>query len=418
MTAPTRWRGLLLWAAFVIFCGVAMAYTPLSDMKLPIIGKLTYYQVLLAFAALMGAGGLLRVAGGPERSVSRTMCRLLIAYMLFELLFVAPVALFAGSASVTAVLETMAVRFTWVLFPVLLALASDDKARTIASGTVIVVAACLMLWGLYLAATGGGGYYLDGAEVRFRILYGSATLLFAWPFVLAMAGVVSRRLTVLLIVISLVGLVLTNHRTGMIAFALAGVACVLLSGRARQLVAWLVPLGLAAAIGVALVGQRGASIFGYTFAHLFDFSSGNGADRLMRWRLAAEFFTARPINDYVWSWRYYLVNLAQPYQPHNFALEIAVTEGLAGIVFYLAVLTAPLRAAWAWVRRDAIARALFAYIFIYIAFSVGNANWYLPLNFALLVGGVAGLTARVDQLRRADAAGELDGSGTGPGVPA
>jgi len=393
-------RRLVLWVGFVAFCTLAMAYLPFADMALPVIGHVTYYQVLLLGAALAGALPLLRMAGSPERSRSRTVSRIIVAYLLFEVLIVIPVAISLGGAGVSLILDTAAIRFTWLLFPVVVAICADRTARKRAGAVVAVAAGALALWGVYLAATGGGGYYLDSGELRFRILYGGATLLFAWPFALAASGAVSRKLTIALLGVSLVGLTLTNHRSGLIAFAITGVLCVVMSGQVRRLVPWIVPAALIAAVAGLLWGQQANSIFGYTLTHLFDVVSGNGADRLMRWRLAWEFFTTHPINDYVWSWRYYLVHLQEGYQPHNFALEIAVTEGVAGLAFYASVLGVAFRDAWKWGRKDAEARALIGYLVAYLVFVFANASWYLPVNFALMVGGVAALVARIDHLRK------------------
>jgi O-antigen ligase len=330
------------------------------------------------------------------------MCRILMAYLVFELLIVIPVAVWLGTTTVTAILGEVAVRFTWMLFPVVLTLCADDRARRAAGAVAAVAAACLAVWGVYSAATGGGGYLLDPGDLRYRVLSGGAMLLFAWPFVLAASRAASRRYSAALLGVSLVGLALTNHRSGLIAFAIAGLACVAMSGQIRRLVPWIVPVASISTVAWLLWGRQASSDFGYTLSHLFDVSSGTGADRVTRWGLAWNFFASRPLNDYVWSWRYYLVYVQEAYQPHNFALEIAVTEGLAGLIFYGSMLTTALRGAWSWGRKDPEARALIGYLIAYLVFVFANANWYLPVNIALLIAAVAGLAARVGQLRAAE----------------
>ena len=409
MTSGAVTRRLLLWTAFVIFCTLGMGYLPFAYEKLPIVGHVTYYLVLLLVCGLLGATTLISVASRPEPSKGRTMCRILIAYLVFELLVVTPVALWLGTATLTAILDTMAVRFTWLLFPVMLALCADDRARRVAGGVAVAAAVCIAVWGLYLAATGAGGYYVEDGATRWRILYGGATLLFAWPFVVAASRAAPRRYTAALLGVSLVGLALTNHRSGVIAFAIAGVACIAMSGQIRRLVTWIVPVTLIATVAGLLWGQQASSVFGYTLSHLFDVTSGTGADRVMRWRLTWDFFASRPFNDYVWSWRYYLVYVKDAYQPHNFALEIAVTEGVAGLIFYGSMLASALRGAWNWGRKDAEARALIGYLIAYLVFVFANANWYLPNSIFLFVGAVAGLAARVDQVRAAEVSGVPNG---------
>lgn len=404
---------LALWAGFVAFSMAAMIDIAFLDQKLPVVGKLTVYQALLGLTGLLGAGTLLRVAGGPRASAGRTAARIVIAYLLFELLAVIPVALWLDSAPPTQVLHVAAVRFTWLLLAVMLVIAGNDGVRKAASMVVIAAAVALVLYGTYLAVTGGGGFYREYGDVRFRILYGGATLLFAWPLMLAASGAVPARWTPLLVGVSLLGLTFTNHRTGFIAAGVAVIAVLAMAGRIRRLAPLLVPLALVGVIVAILAAPQLGDVFGYTLSHLFDIKSGNGADRLMRWRLALDFFAARPVNDYLWSWRYYLIDLPLAYEPHNFMLEIGVTEGIAGMAFYGSLIGFAFKRAARWVRHDAEIRALVGYLIAYLVFCFGNASWYVPVNFALLVAGVAMTVSRADQL-----AGMAAHEETAPAAPA
>jgi O-antigen ligase len=394
------------------FCVVGMADPQFAYAKLPIVGRVTVFQTLLAFAVVLGLVTLLRLAGSPERSITRTMCRIVLAYLLVELLLVIPVALGIGDTKLTVIVGTMDVRVAWLLFPVVLAICADERTRRRAGAAAVIAAACVAAYGVFASATGGGGYYLEFGVMRYRVLQGSAFLLFAWPFVLAVSGAVSRRYSVAFLVLASVGLVLANQRSGLIAFAVAGLVCLGMSGQYRRILPALVPITLVAAI-VALLWERQAnSVFGFTLSHLLDISSGNGADRLMRWRLAWDFFVSHPFNDYVWSWRYYSTYLSDAYQPHNFVLEIAGREGVVGLAFYGSMLWAVLRGAWNWGRHDAEARALIGWLVFYVVFSLMNANHYLPTSLPLLVAATAALASRVDWLRR------VGGHGTSPDVPA
>jgi O-antigen ligase len=404
MSSGAPSRRILLWTVFVVFCTITMIDASVGYTVLPVVGKVSYFQVLLLGAGLLGFGTLLRVGGDPRRSGARTMCRIIIAYLLFELLVVIPVAVWLDRATLPAILNAMSVRFTWLLFPVVLTLCADERARRVAGAVAVLAAACLAVWGVYSAATGGGGYYFEEGVSRWRVLslgFGGL-LLFAWPLVLALSRAAPRRYTAALLGISLVGLALTNSRSGLIAFAIAGLACIAMSGQIRRLVPWIVPAGLIAMVVGFLWGQQATGAFSYTLSHLFDVGSGNGADRLTRWRLAWDFFASRPFNDYVWSWRYYLVHLNNPYEPHNFVFQIGVYEGVAGLIFYGSVLTTALRGAWNWGRKDAEARVLIGYLIAYLVFCLLNTNWYGRGCIPLLIAAVAGLVARADQLRAAD----------------
>lgn len=407
MSSGALTRRLVVWAVLVTFCTLGMGYTQLPWTKLPALGTITYFEVVLLLTGLLGVGPLFRFAGATERSGARTMCRILIAYLAFELLVVLPVAVWLGTAKPTAIMSEMAVRFTWLLFPMVLVMCADDRTRRRAGMLVVIAAVGLAAWGLYSAATGGAGYYLESGELRYRVLYGGALVLFAWPFVVALSQDIAHRSTIPLLAISLVGLVLTNMRSGYVAFAIAGLACLVMSKQIRRIVPWIVPAALIAIVAWLLWGRQVGDALGYTMSHLLDFSSGNGADRVMRDVLAWDFFVKYPFNDYAWSWRYFLVYVHDGYGPHNFLLNVAVTEGVAGLAFYGSVLTVVLRGVWKWGKRDVVARALGAYLIFYLVFALGNATWYIPVDAPLFIAAAAGLVARVDQLRAAEASDDL-----------
>ena len=408
MTSGAVRRRLLLWVLFVGFCALGMAQLDYTSLK--VFRNVTYFDCMLVVAVLLGLGTLLRLAGASERSVTRTMCRIVVAYLLYELLAVIPVGAWLGTASLMQILGSMAVRATWLLFPVMLTVCADERARRLAGAATVIAAACLLAWGAYAAATGGGGYYMELGEMRYRILSPGAPLLFFWPLVLALSGAAPRRYTTALLVIAGAGLMLNNQRSDLIALAVAGLVCLVMSGQIRRILPVMVPVALLATIVALIWARQLSSVFGWTLAHMAD-TSGTGADRLMRWRLAWDQFSSRPFNDMVWSWRYYLSYT--PYESHNFALEVATTEGLAGLAFYGSILWTALSGAWSWGRRDAEARALIGWLVAYVVYSLLNANHYLPISMPLLVGAFAALASRVDWLRRASGQGSDSHVATG-----
>ncbi len=395
------WR-MVVWAGFVACCAFAMA----SDGVPPDVGFaagpfwVSIYDILIVGAFAFALGDMLRAFTDRTPSATRTVARVLFAYMLYLALIVIPVGMGLG-LGLNHVIHGMTVRLVWLLVPTVWALCRDERTMRIAGMVPVIAAAGLAAWGVYFAATGGAGFYYESGDLRFRVLWGGATLLFAWPFALAMSGAVSTRLTVALGGISLVGLALTNHRSGFVAFALVAVFLLVASGRWRRALIWAVPLALAAIIVGLLAESQLQRVFGYTISALLDFTSGNGADRLVRWNLALQSFLSRPFNDYIWSGTYYLVHLQDPYPPHNFVLEIAVNEGVAGLAFYGVVLWTALRAGWRWIRLDAVMRALVGYVIAYLAFSAANATLYQLATAPLLAAAIAGIVVRAVQLRAA-----------------
>ena len=369
-------------------------------MLLPVIGPADLSHILVSVVVLSGFGALLSIAGSSEKGIARTACRAILAYSLYEVLLVLPVALWLGVASPKLIVATMSVRATWLLFPLVVLVTREAQARRLAGIVPVIAAIGVVAWGVYSAATGGGGYYVEAGELRYRVLFGSAALLVAWPFVLAVSGSASSRYNSPLLAVALVGLLLTNHRSGVVAFVVAGVVCLAMSGRVRRIVPTVVPLMLSAIVVYILWGRELSTALNYTFLRLLDSGSPNAVDRLLRWRLAGDFFLTHPFNDIVWSWRYYSGYLSNPLRlPHNFALEIAIQEGIAGLVFYGSMFWIVVRGTWSWGRRDAVARALIGWLVTYVMFSLFNANHYLALSMPLLVGALAALAARADGLQ-------------------
>lgn len=404
---------LLLWILVVAFCAVGQAYLPFAGLR--VIGPVSLLQVLLVATASLGLAPLLNLAGGPERSITRTTCRIVVAYLLFELLAVIPVAIWLGSAGLFTILGTMGVRVSWLLFPVMLSVCEDERARRLAGTAASIAALGLVAWGIYVAATAGGGYYMEFGEARYRILPGMTFLLTVWPLVLAASGAIPRRFVIPSFGVAAAGLALTNHRSAVLAFVVSGAVCLIMSGHLRRVLPILVPLALGTLIVGTLWSSQASSAFAYTLSHLLDFSSGNGLDRVRRWGLAADFFLSNPFNDLVWSWRYYSVYVRDAYQPHNFLLEVAVTEGLVGLTFYGTMLWTPLRAAWARGREDPEAQALIGWLVAYTVFSLLNANHYLGPSMPLLVGALAALVSRVNSF--AHVSSKTSGSRMAPHGP-
>jgi O-antigen ligase len=200
----------------------------------------------------------------------------------------------------------------------------------------------------------------------------------------------------------------------MVAMGVAALAGLAASKRLMRVVAWAIPVALLALMVYAVWGDRLGSVYGYTVSHLLDMGSATGADRMRRWGLAWDFIRTHPFNDYVWSWQRYLLHLTAGYEPHNFVLEVGTTEGIAGFVFYAAILSTAARTAWKHLRDDAQTRALACFLLLYVVFSTGNTNWYSYDSLPLFVAVIAALAARADSLRhdsaRLPVTGEIAGT--------
>jgi len=381
------------------FCVAGWAYVPNAHATL--VGNIQYFQVLMVFAIVLGSGPLLRAVGSPHLR-QRTITRIILAYLLYELLLVFPVALWLDTTDAETIIAEMGIRVAWLLFPVVLTICEDPRARRLAGAAAVVAAVCLVAWGAYATLSGAGMWYVNDGELRYRALGPGAFVLIAWPYVVAVAGVASRRLTPLLLAIAIAGVALTNQRSAFLALAVAGIACLVMSGQTRRILVAVVPIALVAAVGYTLWWRQLNGALGYTFSHLADTDSVNALDRLARWGFAAEYFVSRPFNDWVWSWRFYPASAGVVWElgagSHNLLLEVTGTEGLAGLAFYGSVLWTALRGTWRWGRRDAETRALLGWLIAYLAYSTLNANHYAPASLPLFVAALAALVSRLDWL--------------------
>lgn len=390
-------RRLIVWIALLASVTI-WAASPSGGSPLFVVGTVSVFanDLIVAAALVMGSGELLRAAGSPKKSLARLVSRIVIAYLLYQFLLVIPVAMWIGKEPLTTVIRTMSPRFYWMLFPLFLTLFRDARMRRIASIAAIVAVVALTIWGAYLAATGGGGFYADTGEgVRYRIFGALAPPLFAWPLGLAVSGTLPLLASLALGALAVIGQTLTGFRSGLIAYGLATVTGLWASKRLSRLAVWLVPAGLIGAVVYLLWNPAASAVYGYTLNHLFDLGSRNAVDRFTRWGLAWQFFQTHPFNDFVWSWHRYLINLSQGlgYEPHNFVLEIATTEGIAGLVFYTSIVAAVVVTAWRRMRDDGEIRAVGCFLIAYLVFSAVNANWYAYSSMPVFVSAVAALAA-------------------------
>lgn len=398
MTNEAVSRRALLWGFYVVLVVWAMADPQLVDAPVLTLAStaVTWYDLALLVAGVLGLVPLLDLAASPERGVTRTVARLVVAYLAYQVMVVIPVAVLTGTASLAGVFRGMSVRFTWLLLPTVVALMRDERARRSAGQVALAGAVLLAAYGAIVALAGGGGWYFDGGELRYRILWGGASVLFFWPIATALSGESVRARDILLIMVGLAGIALTNHRSGILVLAIGGMVLLLHREKRGPALVWLTGGALGMGVLALAWGAELSRVFGYTLARLLEFSTGNGADRLLRWGLSWEFFTSRPFGDFVWSWRYYLVDLADPHGPHNLVLDIATIEGVVGLAFYGPLIWIVLSYAWPQMKHSPRIRALGAFLIMYLGFGLLNATFYALACMPLFVAAVAATAVFVD----------------------
>ena len=370
---------------------------------------------------MLGGRQLLWSAGEGTRSSVRFASRLLVAYLLYQVLVVIPVAVWLGWPLETVVRQ-MTVRFLWLFFPVLVTLCADDGARKLTFDVLVAAAGALAVWGLYVAATGNGRLYVaeGSSELRYRALGPLAVAIFFWPLALAASGSCQEALyhdrtpdsgcswagAHQLPIRAYCHDYGRPYRggTGRQSAAVGCMACARVTSRAGDLIRL--------RVGVA----DGAGLHTHSSAGLQRRDRrGSG------WSLgdAWAFVRVKPLNDFVWTQRRYMLDVRYK-DPHNFILEVVQNEGLVGLAFYALILLSVVRAALPRLKHDEETRALFCFLLAYLVFSLANANWYSLATMPLLVVAVAGLAVRSDQLSEVGGdAGSDDGrlAVASPGAP-
>jgi hypothetical protein len=388
--------GSSAFVAFLLFSTVSMAYPPFADLRFPAVAGLTVgvYDVLVGLILIPALWAAIMILGAPHEHPAgvRMIMLLVIAYVVYQSVVVIPVAIAIGQAPIPWILRQVVSRYAILLVPLVYRAALDLRVERLVRVLPRFASLLLVLWGGYVLAVGQAGYYTEGGDTRFRVLWGGSVLLFMWVFADMLVSRPSRGL-IFWSAVSLTGLVLANHRSG---YLMAGVA-VLLAILVLRRMSRGVARSLVAAVSVGVVALLtpgvGSGAFYYVVARFLDATSGNGADRLMRWGLAVQFFVSRPFNDFVWSQRYYLVDLYANYPPHSFVLEIATIEGITGLLFFAVFLGAVVTIGFRNARRARVVAHMTIYVTSYLVFCLLNTNFYSTVNNALLMSGIGLLLA-------------------------
>jgi len=254
-----------------------------------------------------------------------------------------------------------------------------------------VTAAVLAVWvlGRYLIS-GGQGYYESGI-FRLRTVWGGATFLFAWLVLTSLFYWPVRLWRLGLAMLGLAGLVLSNHRSAILGVGAALIVQLLaLKGVTRRALLALVAVGTVALI-VFLAAPSVRENVTYSLSTMFNPTADQtAADRVTHSAAAFDYFQQHPFGDFVWNQRYYLVNLGPEnnFPPHNFVIQLLVTQGVIASLLYFAIIGVSALIAWRN-RRDRLSAVMLAYLTFYVVMCLFNANIDLVENVAMFFVPIA-----------------------------
>ena len=315
---------------------------------------------------------------------NRYILWLCLAYVVYQMAVVFPAAILLHGLHSIDVFRGLEVRVELIFVPALYGVVLRYWRVSTIVALVDVVAASLALWVLIRYVTVGGQGYYEGDIYRLRAVWGGASFLFAWLLFTSLFYWPTRLWRFLLAVLGLAGIVLANHRSGILAL-IAALAAQLVAMRGvtkRALMALASFASVSAVVLYAAPSLRANVVYSLS-TMLNPNADPTSVDRLSHATLGWSFFLAHPFGDFIWNQRYYLVNVGpqELFPPHNFVIQLLDTQGLVASLIYFVIIVAVLALAWRN-RRDPLSSVMFAYLIFYLVMCLFNANIDLPENVA------------------------------------
>ncbi|MEI6499890.1 MAG: hypothetical protein WCP21_02565 [Armatimonadota bacterium] len=412
--------GLAVFTAVSIALGGAWLWTAVN------VGSYSFSVFDLLFFA---AAGMLLVRNavrlGPERiPANRLVLWLCWAYVGYQALVVLPAAVVLHSLRPIDAFRLLQPRLSLILVPFTYAVVLRYWKPAVLIAIVDAAAAGLAVWALYRYVTHGAAQgYVESGVFRFRIVWTGGVMLCGWLLLTSLFYWPLRVWRLALAALALVGLSLANYRSGVVALA-AGFLAVLVTMQGvsrRALVAMVLIFVVSFGVYVGASSNVRRSV-AYSLTTAFNPSSDQTAhDRLTRSALGLDYFMLHPLGDYVWSKTYYTTNLGWNFVPHNFVVQLLVTQGVVASALYFAIMGSIISIGWRN-RRDRLSSVMLVYLFFYLTFCLFNPNIDIIANVSLFSFGVAlvlhqnrELTLRGESVSPADEALVESGAGL-PGL--
>ncbi len=337
---------------------------------------------------------------------NRYILWLCLAYLLYQLVVVFLAAVLLHGLHPIDVFRGMEVRLELILIPAIYGVVLRYwKVSTIVA-LVDAVAAALALWVLIRYVTVGGQGYYEGDIFRLRAVWGGASFLFAWLVFTSLFYWPTRPWRFLLALLGLAGIVLANHRSGILALIAALIVqLVATRGVTKRAVMAFASFATVATIVLYAAPSLRANVV-YSFSTMLNPNADpTSIDRLSHAGLAWAYFLVHPLGDFIWNQRYYLVNVGpqEIFPPHNFVVQLLATQGIIASLIYFVIILAVLALAWRN-RRDHLSSVMLAYLTFYLVMCLFNANIDLPENVALFFLPVAIVLHQNRQLQNAGVA--------------
>ena len=375
--------------ALIAYSALAMALQLSINLVQLSAGPVNVYlfDLLLMPALLLLLVEAVSTHGRHMPAANRTVVFLVVGYCAYQIAVILPVSVIFHDLTLITVMRDVENRVALVLIPFvyLVGLKHTSAQRVVL--LVNISAVILALFVMYRYGTVGPVDVQMGTTggLRLRVLWGGATLLFAFLVVTSIFLARPSFVSYAAAGVGLVGITLTNHRSGYLALIVVLVPLVFHFRHASKR---LVILLMLVALSTVLLLTASAAIRESTFYSLQTMlnpsADRNAIDRVDRFKLGLDYFMANPLGDFAWSHRRYLVKLGRgDFEPHNFVAQILSEQGIVGFAFVAAICFTLMAIAWRN-RVDRMSAVMLACLVFYLVFCLFNTNILNVWNIMLL----------------------------------
>lgn len=379
----------------VVYTGATIAFeNDFANLPIVAVGSITLYAFDILFMAVVVAT-FLAAALEPVREPRRwrnVVLLVCVVYVAYELLIIGLGAWAVHDREPVFIARELIVRFAVLFIPFFYAVAFRAMKPVWAIHAVEACAVWLLGYAAWTYATTGVLRYQWAEGDRLYILWGGSFLVFAWLVLSRLLLFRSSLWGAVLAAAGFVGILVSNRRSGFLALFVVTLYQTILNRNSGRRVA--ITLAVISTVFVAVFLSQSFLLTATKYAVKTSLSvnSANGADRLMRWRLAAQTLVQEPFKDYIWAGREYSLNATPKggiWGPHLFVLDISVREGVVGLGFWLFVLTSTVVIGLRNRSRDPVTGFALSFLVVYLAYAALNACWYATGNVILLYMTIA-----------------------------
>jgi hypothetical protein len=389
-----KWLAIIVAVGMAVFTAVSIAFADTWSYK--VVANAGSVSISTFDLLFFGAVGIFIVVNAlgftPERlPANRIVLALCWTYAGYQVLVVLPAAVLLHDLRPIDVVRMQEVRLSVVLIPIVYTVVLRYLRADVVIAIFDAAAIALLAYVLIQHFTGGDRGYYESGVFRLRVVWGGGILLFGWLLLSSLFYWPTRMWRIGLAGLGLLGIGLANERSGLLACATSFVAAMLvMRGVARRALIALALVGVVAVAFYVTASPAVRASVAYSVRTVVNASSDQTAqDRVIRSALGLQYLQNHLLGDYVWTQRFYDVNLgAANFVPHNFIVQLLVTQGVIAAGLYFAIIGASLLLAWRN-RKDHLTGFTLAYLVFYLTFCLLNANIDLRENVSLFYISVA-----------------------------